>query len=390
MMNKKHIWIYGAGFIGTFVAERLVKRGVKIEGFVTSSGENGFISNHNLEVKCIEDIDTPNNESLFIIALDIKHKKEIDEKLIKKGYTNTLFWEDIDISEYWKSHSYHFIDRKKGSDKVCFVLGGYKDFIWEDVFDRLIRFVPEDVEVCVLSSGKYVDELSKIAEENDWSYLYTDYNSVTYIQNIAVSLYPEAEYIYKMDEDMFLTEECFERLLSAYKKVEKNEPYNVGFVAPLIPINGYGHIRILDRLKKREEYENRFDSVLFGCQPQQMLESSIEAAEYMWGFGEDIPYLDELNKRFMKSDIEYSYCNVRFSIGFIMFRRKLWVDMWGFSVSGNPDMGVDEEEICMFCMKDSYALVVAEDSVVGHFSFGPQTMMMKDFYLSHREVFKIR
>ena len=390
LMSVKNIWIYGAGFIGTKVAEMLIKRGVIIAGFVTSSERKSFVPNLNIKTYVIDDILTYDEDSLFIIATEEKRRSDrldIENVLIKKGFSNIVFWKDIDIENYWLGHNYHFIARKRDLKKVCFVLAGYKVFLWKDVFSRLERFVPKDVEVCILSSGKYDDELNRIAEKNNWSYLYTDYNSVTYIQNVAISLYNKAEFIFKMDEDMFLTENCFEKLQSTYNDVTEKEPYNIGFVAPLIPINGYGHIRILDILDKRKEYEERFDKVLYGCQPNQKLESSIEAAKYMWGAGEYIPMLDDLNNIISSKKLGYSFCNVRFSIGFILFHRDLWKDMWGFSVSGNPDMGIDEEELCMHCMKQSYAIAVSEESVVGHFSFGPQTEEMKEFYLSNRDFF---
>ena len=388
--NIKHIWIYGAGVFGTIVAEKLIKRGLFIDGFVTSDGKEHFVTSLSLRIVSIDQVFTSAEDTLFVIATDEKYLKEIGDTLANKGYDKTIYWKNIDIGSYWRKHRYHFVDRKKNLGKVCFVLAGYKDFLWNDVFNRLKRFVPEDIEVCVLSSGKYDEILNKIAEENDWSYLYTDYNSVTYIQNIAFSLYEKALFIYKMDEDMFLTEGCFEIIKSTYDIVVEKEPFNVGFVAPLIPINGYGHIRILEKLKKLNEYEKKFDNVLFGCQPGHMLESSIEAAKYMWGYGGNIPRIDDLNDRFSKEKSKYSYCNVRFSIGFILFHRSIWEGMWGFSVSGNSDMGIDEVELCMHCMHESYAIVVAENCVVGHFSFGPQTMGMKEFYLSNHEFFEIR
>ena len=37
----------------------------------------------------------------------------------------------------------------------------------------------------------------------------------------------------------------------------------------------------------------------------------------------------------------------------------------------------------------SLAIVVAENSIVGHFSFGGQTALMKEYYLMNRNVFSL-
>ena len=37
---------------------------------------------------------------------------------------------------------YTFIDRKKNSDRLCIILAGYKQFLWEDVFGRIEKYAP--------------------------------------------------------------------------------------------------------------------------------------------------------------------------------------------------------------------------------------------------------
>ena len=100
---------------------------------------------------------------------------------------------------------YIFENRMKSKEKICFILAGYKEFSYDIVFSRIKKFVPKDVEVCILSSGKYSEKLSKIASDNDWSYLSTEINNVSLVTNLAISLHPEADYIFKMDEDIFIT-----------------------------------------------------------------------------------------------------------------------------------------------------------------------------------------
>lgn len=388
LKDAKHVWIYGAGYIGRKVMERIENCGFSVEGF-TISAEGKRKQQNGYPVVSFKEIKTSAEDTFFLIAVTEQYQPEIMDNLNRNGYRNYTLWSEKLWLEICRLSEYSFDDRRKGYDKVCFILGGYKEFLWEDVFERLKRFIPNDVEVCLLSSGITSKRLSQIAEENDWSYLSTKINSVTLIQNIAFSLFETSKWIYKMDEDIFLTERCFEKLYDTYKAVEEREPYRVGFTAPLIPVNGYGFIRLLDKLERRALYEQRFERVYYGCHPESMLEKDIEAAKFMWGVGGEMPQLDDWN-RMSSGSICYSFCNVRFSIGFILFKRKLWKAMQGFPVTGNADMGLDEEEMCEFCMNQSLAITVAENCVVGHFSFGQQTERMKEFYLSNREYFRIK
>ena len=98
------------------------------------------------------------------------------------------------------------------------------------------------------------------------------------IQNIAMEYYQNAEWFYKLDEDIFLTEGTLESMMKTFARVQELEPCNVGVVAPLIPLNGYGYIRILDKLGLRERYEKKFDKVLSGGYPAKKIESDIDAA----------------------------------------------------------------------------------------------------------------
>ena len=123
--------------------------------------------------------------------------------------------------------------------KLCLFLIGYKQVLWPDVVGRFVRFIPDDIDVCLISSGRYFPELEKMAEEHSWSYLSTKKNNVCLIQNIAINLYPDAELIYKIDEDIFLTEGTFEKMEAAMLKAEDETPYKIGMAAPLLNVNAY-------------------------------------------------------------------------------------------------------------------------------------------------------
>lgn len=390
-LEAKHIWIYGAGIYGHKVAEIFSQGflGDKVAGVVVSCRKNNPPKVSKYTVYELGDIHTPMETSLFIIAVSQKKREEIINVLCSAGYRNYIVWNESLIRSVFCLAPHRFEDRRLNLDKVCFVLCGYKEFLWDKVFERLEKFVPEDVEVCILSSGLTCKRLSAIAKKNKWSYLSTEKNDITLIQNIAVTLFPGAEWIFKMDEDIFLTKNCFEQLQKMYDVVEKRAPYQAGLVAPLIPVNGYGYIRILKQLNKLKQYENKFGRAFYGGNAESMIEKDVTAAKYMWGMMGEIPQIDALNAMVSQNE-DYSVCGVRFSIGFILFKRSLWISMNGFTVTGAQDFGVDEIELCTYCMIHSKAIIVAENVAVGHFSFGRQTEGMKEFYADHPELFQIK
>jgi hypothetical protein len=385
-INAKHVWIYGAGIVGSRAVKELNKCNNRVDGIVISGrGEHEPIEGYT--VRCIDDISV-NPDTLFLVAVSAKYQDEVVEALESRGYYNYITWNKFS-NMIWYLTDFGFINRKKDSSKVCFVLSGYKEFLWDSVFGRLKRFVPDDVEVCILSSGVYNGKLESIAEDNGWSYLHTALNDLTLVQNIALYIFDKAEWVYKMDEDMFLTDGCFDKMYETYERVRNGEPYHVGFVGPLIPVNGYGYIHILEKYSKLGKYEEVFEKARFGGSIYHQLENNPEAARFMWGDGSGLPYLDEMNREAGTSD-EYSVCGVRFSIGFILYKREFWQLMRGYGISGTTDMGRDESEIGYNCVEWSKAIIVAHNTVVGHFSFGPQTEAMKEFYHDNPEYFEIR
>ena len=282
-----------------------------------------------------------------------------------------------------------FIDRRKNSNGLLTILAGYKSYLFEDVFARVRAFAPKGLDICITSSGLFDERLAKIAAKNNWSYLSTMQNNIPLAQNLAIMLHEKAELLYKMDEDIFVTEGSFETLLKTYEYVQNHEPYNVGFVAPLIPINGYGHVKLLEKLGLRETYEKIFEPVICAAQPFRMLEKSPEVAKFFWGEGEIFPSIDKINQAFQIQKISYGICSVRFSIGFILIHRNLWQAMGGWAVPQEGfGLGLDEAQLCQFCVLNSLGMVISENTVVGHLSFGQQNEAMKEYYLSHRKKFR--
>lgn len=272
---------------------------------------------------------------------------------------------------------YKFINRSKNSEKLCLILAGYKDFLWDEVFKRIKKFSSNDIDICVISSGMFNEELNKICEKNDWSYLATKKNHVSLIQNIAINEFKSAKYIYKLDEDIFITEGFFETLMKTLKDSELKLNYHIGFVTPLIPVNGYTYISVLEKINLLDEYEKKFGKTYYDTTRNNKIISDTSAVKYIW---EKTSNLDEINKKIQTDEFKYSICPIRFSIGAILFRREIFEQMKLFSVSNTIGLGEDEEDLCCFCLNESKVVVSSENSIVGHLSFAPTNKEISNLY----------
>lgn len=299
-----------------------------------------------------------------------------------------------------ESGTHDFIDRSKGSEKMCMVLAGYKPTLWEDVFGRLAAFVPDDVDVCIMTSGLVNDELKDLAAKNDWSYLSTSVNHLSVVQNIAIECHPNAKWIYKLDEDMFLTEGFFEVLMSTYQRLEGDSLYRPAFVSPLINVSCYGHLRLLDKLGLLDDFRSTgLTDMKYsdGLHHNRQVIDEPKVAQYMWG--ESNPVLrdvDALTERFSeeREGFSYSICPIRYSIGAILFTRDAWEEFGHFPltfVGGPYGLGDDEEHICNYACFTGRAMAVSENVVVGHLGYGgAQTKSMIEYHAQHRDQFKLK
>lgn len=380
----KNVWIYGAGKVGRKLLKDFNFFQIQANGIVISKYDGTVILG--AQVRELSEVKTIPVDTVFIITSSAKFHDEIIENLKEHGFGNYIIWNAEYLCRLWKMADYSFIDRRTYSNKCCFILAGYKEFLWEDVFERFSQFMPKDVDVCIISSGLHSKKLEELAEGNHWSYLSTKINSVTLAQNAAFSIFEGYEWVYKVDEDMFVTEGAFESLYTSYQKAESVLQYTPGIISPLIPVNGYGYSKILEKLGKTLEYENSFGKVNIGGNPDNEIEKNPDTAVFMWKV---CPQIDELN-RMPAGEKEIDLCSVRLSIGFILLKHSLWEDMQGFNVTGNADMGTDEEDICAYCINKSKVILISTNAVVGHFGFGRQTDRMKDFYIENPDWFKIK
>ncbi len=391
-IQKQKVYIWGTGG-SYFNREREIREYLpEVAGFiVTDKREEMFQGREILSKE--EAVDRCRHS--FIIVASIYYK-DIYEELVGMGFRPG--WDFLHLETFvtlgnqsaYLNAGYQFDDRRQGQNELLVVLAGYKEFVWESVFPRLRAYAPEDMDICIVTSGLTSNTLKELCKRYGWSYLSTERNNVSLAVNLAVWLHPEGEYIYKMDEDIFVTEGVFETLKSTYLKVEEDSRYSVGFVAPLIPVHGYGYVRLLEIFHSVELWEERFGRLKYSdCFYHDLtIWKSPQAARFMWGEGNPkMNNLDRMQKVLQERPFQYSICPIRHGIGFILFHRENWMKMGTFPVQEYRNMGVDEEWMCGFCMMQARVIVIAENAVAGHLGYGEQNAEMERYYQKHKERF---
>lgn len=371
--------IFGAGWCG---GEALSYYGVRNVAYFCDNYKAGNLFK-GIEIISFEKLlKVCGNYRIVVAAIRADVRTSIQKQLEEHGIEyETFCGVDAKMEEDNFSGECHFTDRSKGLEKLLIILAGYKEFLWDSVFARIRKYVPEDIDVCVLTAGYCNGTLEALCADNGWSYLWTEENRLAQTQNLAIRSHPDARWVYKMDEDIFVTPGMFEELMRVYGNVQREKKYEIGIVAPQMAVNGYSYCRILDYLGCREEYERAFGDAFYG---KGSIYFCGEAAEYMWR--KTLP-LNGFAEKMKEAAEEYSICWHRFSIGCFLMHRSFWQDMHGFMTAPEGVLGSDEEYLCKFCMNSFHAIIVAERAVAGHFGYGRQTEHMKKFYSQEKALF---
>lgn len=280
--------------------------------------------------------------------------------------------------------SYEFRNRSKGKKYLCYILAGYDPALWDSTLARIEAFQNSDMDYCLVSSGKYVAYLDEMADKNGWSYLYTETNQVCFVQNKVIELHPAAQYLFKMDEDMFIGRGFFEKMIEGYHRIEREGEYKIGFVAPVIPLNCCGYVSYLKLSGNLERYEKRFGrayrngfSAVFNV---------VETAEFLW---DTMETFDSMSQRFLKEE-GYQILSSYFNIGCILFSRNRWLMMGKWPEKpGESGMGIDEAYIYQDNVENGLAIYEVQGALAGHLAFGHQKKVMLRYYQEHPEKFKI-
>ncbi len=323
------------------------------------------------------------------ILFAVDHSDAIRRQLGAYGISNVynlrnLLEEPGAVKPYRFDLPYHFIDKRKHKNYLCYILAGYESGLWNSTLARIEALQNEEVDYCLVSSGKYDPVLEKMAEKNHWSYLYTLQNQVCYIQNLVIELHPEAQYIIKMDEDIFIGREFFSQMIKEFHHIEKTGEYRIGFAVPVIPLNCCGCVTYLNVIGKKQEYEERFGKIYRSRFSEIYTE---ERAEYLW---DTIENFDGMADRFLKNE-ENRILNVYYNIGCIMFTRDRWYMMGKWPERpGESGMGTDERFIYEDNQEKDLAIYEIGSVLAGHLAFGPQKKRMMKYYEEHLEKFMIQ
>ena len=275
-----------------------------------------------------------------------------------------------------------FDDRRMQSDLLITVLAGYKQDLWPLVMPRLKTAVATvgGADVCFVSPGKRDQALAELCKSEGWSYLSTATNDVSLAQNVCLKLHDRAQWIVKLDEDMFLLPRTIIDIVDEYKRIKAEGRVDPGFVAPMIPLNGFCYRPLLRSLGLLAEYESRFGTAQLGTSGLPIHTDPL-AARWIW---EKTTPLEDLPERLSTMPSEDLLSPIQFSIGIIVFERAFWEQFSYFNVSrrkllaGMNTLGGDESHICASAMIHSRPIVVTSKTAAGHFSFGGQYAGMID------------
>ncbi|MCB8881740.1 hypothetical protein ACELLULO517_15940 [Acidisoma cellulosilytica] len=284
-----------------------------------------------------------------------------------------------------------FDDRRVNANVLVTILAGYKQDLWPLVMPRLkaaIRAM-NGADICFVSPGKRDQALADLCKAENWSYLATSTNDVSLAQNICFKQFDQAQWIVKLDEDMFLLPDTIVNLVREYKRIKDSGKVDPGFVAPMIPLNGFCYRPLLSRLGLLAEFEARFGKARLATSGLPIHTDPI-VARWIW---EKTSPLDELAQQLGQAESDDLLSPIQFSIGIIVFERSFWETFGYFTVhrrkllAGMNTLGGDEAHICAAAMLHSRPIVVTTHAVAGHFSFGGQYAGMIDLMRSKPDLF---
>jgi len=270
------------------------------------------------------------------------------------------------------SSSVHLIGSVRDSDSLIVILAGYKPVIWPLVLRRIARYAPKDAAVCVVTVGKSEAKLAAFCTEQGWCYLSVAKNKTGLALNKAVALHPGARWVYKLDEDIFISAGFFEGLREGYERILKEGMYKPGFCSPTLNLNGVSYRHFLDVTGSTNEYLKKFGELAVACDG---VKAHYDPDAAVWLWQRTLP-LDQVAKTF-SAQSGYFLSGTKFSIGAILLERDFLDSIGGFRSTWRQRMlGIDESFLCAACVERSRPMIVLKDVLAGHFSFYTQEKAM--------------
>jgi hypothetical protein len=317
----------------------------------------------------------------FIKFLKFSFKDKI-LALAEYSYTNIQNY----MNFKWKY--YLIVDNRNNYDNLLIIVAWYQDYIYDKVLERVQKNMEPNIDVCVVTPWKKDEELIKYCSKYWWSYLCTKDNKLSLAQNIAIKLHRKAQFIYKMDEDIFITEWFFSNLKEKYQLTIENSEFIPWAITPVININGFTYSYFLKTINKKEEFEKNFSKIKQEVWKEwKNIRYSGEIAEYM---RKNTLPIDKTQERFFKNiDISKTFNSnsVKYSIWCFMIPRYIWEGMGWFDVAFEWWLWKEETQFLSYTINESRPIILCENCLCWHFSFGPQKRRMKDFFEKNRDLF---
>jgi hypothetical protein len=283
---------------------------------------------------------------------------------------------DATADAYCHHGRHRFTDRSGKASRLAVILAGYKPDLWPATLARIARFRPADLDVCLVCPGRRVPELERLAAAQGWSVLATSSRRPALGLNLAIARHPAASWIWKLDEDIVIAEGFFDRLQDAYRRIEADGAYRLGFLAPLLHVNGHSYVPFLEHVGQAAGYRARFGGLPRACGGIPAFHDGA-AAEFLWRAA--LPF-DATAARIAAAPWTWSLVPHRFSIGAILMQREQLRVLGGFrrSLLG-PILGHDEYALCTACVNCSLVMACDHGTLAGHVSFGPQEAALRPF-----------
>ena len=285
---------------------------------------------------------------------------------------------------------YVFDNRQSGSENLLLVLLGFQPYYWDVVLERVKKNVEqfdEQIDVCLcVPFGENKDASRKVrelAQMYNFSYLFIYEDLLAQALNTAIKLHPNAQWIYKIDEDIILSDNYFSKMKTSYLNYTKESYYPIGFISPLINVNAGGFRIFLESIGKWDDFVKKFPNRYYWGihDSDDIIHRNKLVAEYLWSlsipFDQTASMIEERNKQ------KYSVCPIRMSIGSILFTRNKWKEWGYFEVKGIGVMGAEEAQICAYTINYMQSIVIAEDVFAGHLGFFRQKNVCRKFFEEH-------
>lgn len=304
--------------------------------------------------------------------------------------------------KWWKqrrliARNYIFDNRSHNSENLLLIVAGFQEFYWDTVFGRVsknCKQFEESMDVCVCvpcgenKGGEDVlNNIRKRCEEKGWSLVYLYDDLLAQAQNTAIMLHPHAKWIYKIDEDIILSDYYFSKLKRGYSLAERCLFAQIGFVTPLINLNAACFPYFLETIGKKNEMRELFGDVHIRY-PKEVgdpVHRSCDFARWIWEQSTPFDTISKKVEDYNKGKIFQA--NIRLSIGAILFTREYWQSIGYFDVAYIGAMGVEEVQMNSFSFNNMQAIAIVGDTFAGHLGFGSQKQECKDFYEKNKHLF---